>query len=372
MLHDSLRSTPAIATFADRGARLARRFCEALEFGGREAQMLSLVEDAFETWGDRRVGQRPVYPSNIGDDHSPFEFSVAFGAGPPEVRLLWESQGDKPDARSNLVAARVLTDRLAQRWRLGLDRLRAVEDLYLPTDPAGGFALWHAACFWRDRDPAFKVYLNPNARGPEVAGAVVRETLARLGFRDAWSAILASSGRRGRDLDSLAYVSLDLDNGPKARLKIYYRHHHATADDIEAVLANQRDHRAGDARAFCVAMAGNDGPYRDKPVQTCASLLGEHPDGPTRFTAYFPVASYAPSDATVCERVRAWMRTSGLPVEQYDAVVTKVAHRALTEGSGFQSYVSLRREAAGVRSTVYFSPELYRGRESGTHVIGGG
>jgi hypothetical protein len=84
---------------------------------------------------------------------------------------------------------------------------------------------------------------------------------------------------------------------------------------------------------------------------------------------YFPVAAYAPDDESVRLRTCAWMNANGIPGDVYERVLLAAAHRPLTECAGVQSYVSLRRESSGIRSTVYLSPELYRGHESGVRAI---
>src|SRR6187455_749054 len=108
---------PAFSEVAD---RQLRALCSALGWDSESARMLDVQRVLFDQWGGYRVPEQPIFPSNIGDDHSPYESSAAFG-------------------------------------------------------------LWHAACFTRSSEPAFKVYLNPAVHGQAHAWDTVREALRRLG-----------------------------------------------------------------------------------------------------------------------------------------------------------------------------------------------
>ena len=66
------------------------------------------VTDQLNTRGVRHITLGKVVVEDVSDDQAPFEFSVAFGGGEPEIRVLLEAQGDPPDLRSNQAAARAL------------------------------------------------------------------------------------------------------------------------------------------------------------------------------------------------------------------------------------------------------------------------
>jgi len=72
-----------------------------------------------------------------------------------------------------------------------------------------------------------------------------------------------------------------------------------------------------------------------------------------------PVAHYMDSDASIMDNVSAFMAAEGLPVQAYQRAVKALARRDLAHSVGLQSYVSFRREASGLKLTVYLSPELF-------------
>ncbi|NUP12607.1 MAG: hypothetical protein HOW73_41715 [Polyangiaceae bacterium] len=352
---------PSTQTLLERGLPQLGALCGALEFGPNQSDVYAIFRALLSGWGDRVVGQRPPFASDIGDDHSPFEFSVAFGGRMPELRILAEAQGDPPGLRTNQTEARDLTHELASWYDLSLERFERLSDLFLPTEPQGAFSLWHAVCCYPDAPTAVKIYFNPAVQGRARSPEIVREAMSRLGFRRAWKTIEEIAGHRGFERDVLAFLSLDLNSGPSARLKIYFRHYDVGVDELERSFSAARNHRPGDIRDFCDAIARGRGPFRSKPVGSCFSFLEGDEDSPSRVTLHFPVASYVDNDGLVRERVTSWLPTLGLDPEPYRRVIRAFAHRTLESGAGMQSYVSFRREAAGPRVTVYLSPELYSG-----------
>ena len=86
-----------------------RQLGEALR---READMPKIGEVVaclMEGWADQRVPESPPRPSRIGDDHSPFEYSLAFEPAGVDLRLLLEAQGTPPSAAA-------LVSRPASMW----------------------------------------------------------------------------------------------------------------------------------------------------------------------------------------------------------------------------------------------------------------
>jgi hypothetical protein len=82
-------------------------------------------------WGDTVAGRRPTWPSPIGDDHTPFEFSLTLGAR-PELRFLVEPLGAMPSLQSNRETAFALLESLSHDFDLDFQRLDRVRDLFLP------------------------------------------------------------------------------------------------------------------------------------------------------------------------------------------------------------------------------------------------
>lgn len=324
------------------------------------SEILRLFSDLLSPWGARPIATSPQWLSDVADDHSPFEFSVAVGGAEPELRILVEAQGATPTVQASWEAGWALSERLEREYGADLTRLREVEDLFRPQDGEAVFSIWHAVCLYRGRAPLWKVYLNPQVHGRGRAGAVVEEALVRLGYPRAWPMLSRVAGHRGPDVDELKYVSLDCSPSPDARLKIYFRHHDVTAEALERSFSAAAGYVRGDATEFCRAMLDGEGPFTSKPVGSCFSFVGGDAEAPANATLHLPVARYVANDAVVHRRVCSYLKAHQLPVRDYVEPIAAFANRRLEDGVGMQSYASWRSERGKPRVTVYLGPELFR------------
>jgi DMATS type aromatic prenyltransferase len=327
--------------------------CAAVGFDARaRAIAISTVEDVLAPWGHWSISDSPRSCSDITDDHGPIEFSLALNGGSAEVRLLFEAQAESSEMMAQWAVGQEVNTHLGRRYGASLERLRAVEDLFVPTAREARWAVWHSLCFDGSAAPQLKVYLNPQAQGRQRAPAVVAETLARLGLADAASGVVRCN-RRG---DELKFFSLDLDDPADARVKVYKVHHDAVRADIEAELKQARDYRPELLSSFFDTIAASDGPFIRLPVSTYLSLTSAE-ESPTTATIHFPVRAYADSDERVYQRVCAFL--DGDDRALYQRAITAFARRPLAHGIGMQSYVSIRMHRGARRVTVYLAPELY-------------
>lgn len=324
------------------------------------SEIRELFASILDPWGRQPLPERPTWSSEIGDDHSPFEFSMVVGGLEPELRILFEAQGERSSLASFWEAGLALNERLAREHGADLERFRLVEDLFRPADPTQSFAIWHSVCLFAESKPAWKIYLNPQAQGRGRAAAVVEEALVRLGYPNAWPALSAIAGRRGPDLDELKYLSLDLTQGRAARLKVYFRHHRATAAELEQAFSAARNHVSGDVIEFCDMMVDSEGPFVAKPVGSCFSFVEGDDARPSKATLHLPVARYSANDAIVAERVSAYLDKHGIDPVSYEEPIKAFANRPLEDGVGMHSYASFRREKSGQRLTLYLSPEVFQ------------
>jgi DMATS type aromatic prenyltransferase len=312
-------------------------------------------------WSTRRIPAQAPYPSLLGDDHSPYEYSVAYGAKGTELRLLFEAQAERPSlARNHLDALRV-NERLRTQFGVSLARFERIADLFaLPGGaPEQGFSLWHAACLSPTGKPDFKIYLNPQLHGPEAAGELVDEVFARFGLADARSS-LTQLRFRGSQHDELKYISLDLSDEPRARLKVYVCHHQVTPAELERSFGVARTHRPGDVSRYCAIMAPHVPSFDKKPISSCLAFVAGS-SAPHTVTAHLPIAHYAESDAIARRRIDTFMAENQMDQLVHARVLRVMARRPLQETSGVQSYASYRRDGGKLRLTVYLSPELFRG-----------
>lgn len=336
----------------DGGIVRLRALCEALGFDvalGRSA--VNLFTRITPSWGSRPAQRPPLWPSDITDDHSPFEFSLALDGDRAELRFLIEVQGEEPSLDSNWAAGLAMNRQLADEHDIELSRLAAIEDLFAPTPACPRFSLWHAVSLRPGAPPVFKVYLNPQARGRASARVTVEEALRRLGFASA-IAQLPPAGERVEP----PYFSLDLTARREARVKVYTAHLDATSAEVDAALATARWWRPGVAAAFCEALGGSRR-FTSNPVLTCLSFVAGHAT-PTEGTVHFPVRAYAADDEVVRQRVMRTIHPAG--AAHYQRALAAFARRSLDQGRGMQTYVSLRLHDGREHLTVYLAPEVYQ------------
>ncbi|HET7538893.1 MAG TPA: tryptophan dimethylallyltransferase family protein [Polyangiaceae bacterium] len=338
-----------------------RRLCEALGMEQDSEHIAGVFRRLVAPWGATPPLDAPPWLSEVGDDHTPFEFSAAFGTR-NELRILVEPLGNPAGLIANRDRALAVLDDLAKDHQLSFERLRRIEDLFLPEDPQGLFSIWLGVSFFSNAPADVKIYLNPEAQGPAKAAQLVEEAMVRLGFSNAWPKIASSIGRRGRELDELKYFSLDLAPRPESRVKVYVRHLAATVADVERAASNARSHRAGDVSEFVEATSGNtSGVFGGRPPATCLSFVEKMGNEPAVATHHFPVnGGYAANDTEVASRLVRYMTKKGLPVATYERALAAMAERSPAAGIGLQSYASFRREGEQIRLTVYFPLELYQ------------
>jgi DMATS type aromatic prenyltransferase len=345
------------ASYAARAESELFRLCASLGYEDQFESYRDIQRELLRGLGQEAIPDAPPYASEIGDDHSPYEFSLQFEPSGVELRLLVEAQGKKPSALANRDAALVLNRRLQDMFSLDMTRFSKVFDLFLSGAPTPPFSLWHAVCWYPGTLPGFKLYLNPRARGRDGAHELLDEALVRLGFgHEARSYLdkVASSPN-----DEFRYFSLDLSAGLKSRVKIYVTHHGAGVRELEQVMSVSPHHQAGDVVEFCEAMTGHGGPFLLKPVTTCVSFVEETPE-PYAMTLHLPVAHYVDNDQVTASRVARFLRENDLDDMSYRRAINVFASRPLEDGVGLQSYASYRREEEGLHFSAYLSPELFR------------
>lgn len=300
---------------------------------------------------------RPAYASDVVDDHTPYELSMTIGAGVPEVRLLVETVDGDSSLRGRWRAARAAGAWLREAHGADLSRLDRIADLFEPRDDHGLLALWHAIVFRPNARPDAKIYVDLRARGAALAPAVLEEALDRLGLAAVYPRLMREGCRRGA-LDELVYFSLDLSASEQARVKVYFRHHRASADELERVIGGFGGIAPGEIAEFCAAMLGHDGPYVPRPLVSCWTFAGG--TEPTGATLYAPIAYYAHDDHEAQARIDRWLERHDLDAAHYDRCIGAFARRSLADGVGLHSYVSFKRDAGKPKVTCYLAPEAYQ------------
>lgn len=308
-----------------------------------------------ETWGQRPLSSGPEWASDITGDHSPYEFSLAFDGDRSELRFLMEVQTQPMTMESAWRASLDACERLSREFDIPLERLREVQDLFEPKSPDLRFALWHAVCLRPGEPPDIKIYLNPNAQGPEVAAIRVQEALARLGFSNTWK-FLSTEVLRPRD--RLAYFSLDLSRNTSARVKIYIASPGLTADEAEQLMETGPGYVSGEARRFCRNVLGGDGPFEGRSAGTCFAFTEEHDERPYTATLHLPLTGYVENDMQPARALLGYLGPS--QARTLSAALAAVAARPLDAGAGLIQWASMRWHGSQSRMTTYLCPEAYR------------
>ncbi len=345
-------------TYVECGIEKLTALAAAVGLSGKIEQITEIFRALTTSWGDTAVGDTSAWQSDVSDDHAPFEFSLALDPDKVELRVLVEAQGTDANLQSNWQAGLDLNQYLATNYHVSLDRFEQIADLYAPTNLEAKFSIWHAVCFYPDKEPAFKLYLNPQSQSQSRSAAIVEESLVRLGFTHAWPTLAETPAQRGPDKDEFVYFSLDLAAHTQARVKVYLRHHDATPAELESALSAARNYVPGDAIEFCQAMAPAQTSFFAKPAITCFSLVEGDDATPSGGTLYLPISNYATDDQVVCDRLDLYFIQYGLPVSTYQSAIQSLATRPLAAGVGMHSYTSLRREQQHRRVSIYINPEV--------------
>jgi len=329
---------------------------------GRVFRLLS------SSWSGRALGPAPAWQTDITDDGTPFEFSVAFDGRAPRVRILTEAQRAQISPGSSWAAGLALNERLAKLPGVNLERFDRVRDLFAPMDPMEHvgvrFALWHAADLDPIRGTSFKVYLNPQVRGPQSAKGLLMEALARLGANGA-GAFLRERISSDDNGNGLAYFSLDLSTHRDSRIKVYVAHPGISAAEIEHPLEGTRDYVPGDGARWIRQLLGTDGPFRRRPLLTCFAFTAS--GGPPSATLHVPIRDYLNHDGDSLERACEFLAPSD--AKKLRRAVELFACRPLSVMASLLTYISLRRLRSGLNVTTYIAPEAFSGRGSGKHAV---
>jgi DMATS type aromatic prenyltransferase len=340
-------------------SRQLRNLCQVAGFDESDDTPTALLRELLGPAGDRPLSAPPLWPSDVSDDATPVEFSIAFDeSGERAIRILGETIAGTPSAQDNVVAAERFLDHLAQRFQISLDRFNEVRELFLPEQPQGSFAMWYSLILRPHSPPRFKVYFNPAVRGDEQAPGLVAEGLRRLGLDNVYDLVAENALSRG-ELDRFTFFALDLDNSPLSRVKLYISHYSAEVRDVERAARPVEGIDPARIREFCSLIGGKPGPFARRPLISSYSFVEADPEHPGNFSLYLPVRDYVPDDEVARARVLELMRASGLGRSDLDDLIRAVSDRRLAAAAGLLAHVSLRLGRFGSGFTVYLSSEAF-------------
>ncbi|MBV9313106.1 MAG: tryptophan dimethylallyltransferase [Pseudonocardia sp.] len=345
----------------DHTARQLRDLCAQYGLGESTEVAVAEFRELLGPGAGRPISESPAWRSEVADDHTPVEFSIAFSQrGRPVVRVLVEPVAQQPDPESMTNLAESLLQTLSDRHGLPLDRYCRLRDLFLGQRPREPFGLWFSLVLCPHAQPAFKIYFNPQAHGPEHAYDLVHESMHRLDLGAAYPVLAMHTLRRGHELDKPSFFALDLSADADARIKVYVSHLEAGASDVEAVAQGGRRVPPGVLREFCQIAGGAAGPFTNRPLISSYAFIASDTDRPSGYSLYLPIRDYVPDDAVAQCRVRDVLGRAGLDRDILDRALSAVTNRPLDAGVGLIAHVSLRMGRLRPGVTVYLSSEAYR------------
>jgi len=299
----------------------------------------------------------PRWRSDITDDHSPFEFSIALSGGSTTLRILTEPQAPRqPSLTASWRLAEDIHEELAGQWGAGLTGYHRVADLFEPApSDIGIFSVWHSALLSETGGARLKVYLNPAIHGASNADDVVLEAMTRLGLAKSWRDLRNRISSRG-GLDEVLYFSLDLTDASDARAKIYLAHRHSTAEELARVLEPCPGFSATSVVNWCQSLMGSRGPFLQRPPITCFAFGRGNLDLRTA-TLHLPVRCYGTDDLDIARCVcKLLLRSQQV---HYMRALMEATERPLEAATGLQTYVSLRPFPGREAVTAYLAPQIY-------------
>jgi DMATS type aromatic prenyltransferase len=321
-----------------------------------------LLAELLGATGSRSLSEPPAWPSNIADDHTPVEFSVAFsGCEPPSLRILGESQPAQPNPATILASGLSFLDLQKRRYGLSTSRFDLVRDLFVTSGPPDRFTLWHSLIFRNCQRPEFKVYLNPEIRGREAAADLVCQALSRLGMGQAQQTLIDKGilPNRPEPGKRLAFFALDLHERANARVKLYLSHERTTTPDLIRMASVVDGIAAEEIADFCWTATGSAGPYAHRPLVSSYTFAAGR-RRPIGYSLYVPIRGYVNDDSDARDRVALLMKRYGFDPVELDRVIAAVARRPVDGGVGLIAHTSLRLGPPRPGLTVYLSSEAYQ------------
>lgn len=348
-------------SFSDVATTNIRDLCKVLQLPDACARsadaLIPLLQGA---WAQRRFGIAPPTTSDITDDGSPFEYSVALGTGMREVRLLLEPQGQPTTPQASWTEAWATLRSLQQRGLVHLSTAEAVRDIFEPRAHSARFGLWLATALRPDVTPLIKVYFDPAAAGAEYRHTLVAEAMGRLGLATGWAWL--NHHVLDRPDIQIELFSLDLTRDDNTRVKIYTTAATRDPGAVEALVTPLPGYLSGTAQKFCTDLLGASIVFDQRLPQVCWCLTLRAPGRPANGTLYLPVRCYTSDDETALRRIK-----RALPHPEavaLDRAVRKIARRDLTAGPGIIAWASTRLIADPPHITAYLSVEGYTVRHS--------
>jgi hypothetical protein len=303
------------------------------------------------------VGARPLQPSRLNADGTPFQLALALGAGPPALQFLSETGRPLASNGERLEAAREAIEGLAPRLGAAsslaqaqafLDDLVPPSDVDLPAIEAG--TIWLGARFTPGRSPQLKVYVNLKW-GKEISRWTRLETAAAaLGLAAPFARLKPLVLGK---LEPLG-VSLDLAAERPIAGRIYLSGYGRSLREYEGLVRVCDPTLASSLRRYCAIMLGDDLWH---PTRSVVFSLGGHTDARTNCKVEFCAHCALASDVDARKRSLTWLDDVGVSAEPYKSVLDILSPGLLSRVSTeLHVYLGVGAKQGAVYSTFYLNP----------------
>lgn len=335
-----------------------------LGFGQETENILAVYKELIYPWANLPIDQFKAKNSAFTTDASPIELSVAYCDGVPELRFSMEVIEEDTSIAGKRKSAIAFVNKIEKLFNLNLDKYHAIEDLFLPENMQGKFAIFQSVRFSPGKPVSFNIHLNPKSRGENNVIPIVKQALERLGYLQGWEAFLPVISR-GENLDDIFYFCLDVGEFADNRVKIYTYHKDATLKDITRICRVAQTYAPNEHEAFVDHMTGSTKIFSKWPLIAATAFTDSNQ--PKTVTTYVPMFAYAHDDQQAYQRIRSYLDAHELDGQLYSRIIDTFKNRELSAGIGMQNWISIQRRSNNkVRWTIYLATESLHVFKPGT------
>lgn len=343
-------------TLGSFGRSKLHALCKGLELNQKQTDSaIKMFDLACQSWSDWPLNATPYWPSDISDDHTPFEFSVEFGSEDVLLRILFESQIKPITSNSTWLAGLQFHERIKHLPGVDLTKFELIADLFKPKDKSFNFSLWHSAVLNSDGNYVFKAYLNPQIHGSESSAALIQEVLIRLNLINAWE-FIASKLRASEGNLQLMFFSLDLVQGTHARVKIYLSNNTMSLQNYEFLFQDSRNYKPGEISKSIRVLTGLDSTIDSRPIGNYFAFNCGDQKKPA-CTIQVPIRNYVENDYAALQRTLTLLPNNHR--KKLHAAMNNISTKTLELNRGLLAHVSIKYDAEKLGIVTYLSAEAY-------------
>jgi len=340
-------------TLGDEARNKLQKIYQAIGRAQESPGAIKVLDLLTESWSKYDTETR--WANNVAGDRCPLEFSLTFKGNKelPIVRFLIEPQESPFTLQSSWKVGLELKEKLGSLPGVDISNFDKIYSIFSPiVNPQvpttyESFSIWYAADLEHNH-PKFKVYFNPRILGGEKAPELIRQALITLDAEASWN-FLSPRLNIAHSESKLAFFSLDLTAGVKARTKVYVAN--KLINDIERQLQGCHYYVNGAASSWIKTLIKKEDFFNVKPIIiTFNFTVGDDVPVPT---IHIPVDAYVNNDAVIIQRMNKLLSPNQIKI--LTEAISHISEKPL-ESTNFLTYVSLRPSENGqLDITCYLS-----------------